>query len=311
MNKKVLFYLIMTALCFGTLEISGKIAGNNLDPYQFTFWRFLIGPTFILPIAIGEQRERRKNAAKAGIPLQRITARDILIIIAAGAICVPLSMGIAQAGIIRSNAATAAVILGTNGMFSMVSAHFLAGERMTKSKVGYLFIALLGLLFMICPWDMQPGNTLAGALMVLFGAMLFGLYTVIGKFAGKRIGSITQAVGSLYAGAILQLIFILITDRPLFVGLSDNLPVMFYAGIVVTGGGYLFMFLTIKHAGVQTSAISFFLKIAIAPLLSVIVLRESLTWNCFLGIGLVLVASYLNLRTSSGTIVPPSPQGEG
>ena len=37
MNKKVLFYLIMTALCFGTLEISGKIAGNNLDPYQFTF----------------------------------------------------------------------------------------------------------------------------------------------------------------------------------------------------------------------------------------------------------------------------------
>ncbi|MBO4725215.1 MAG: EamA family transporter, partial [Firmicutes bacterium] len=119
MNKKVLFYLIMTALCFGTLEISGKIAGNNLDPYQFTFWRFLIGPTIILPIAIGEQKERRKAVMVAGsskgdaatgsdgsseaIAPPRITAKDILIVIVAGAICVPLSMGIAHAGIVRSN----------------------------------------------------------------------------------------------------------------------------------------------------------------------------------------------------------------
>jgi drug/metabolite transporter (DMT)-like permease len=286
----------MTALCFGTLEIAGKIAGNNLDPYQFTFWRFLIGATVILPIALSEQRERQKAVSAGEIEPHKATLNDVLIVIAAGAICVPISMGIAQAGIIRSNAATAAVILGTNGMFSMVCAHFLAGEKMTKTKVGFLFIALFGLLFMICPWDIQPGNTIQGALMVLFGAMLFGLYTVTGKFAGRRIGSITQAAGSMYAGAVLQLAYILISGRPLLEGMADNLPVIIYAGIVVTGGGYLFMFLTIKHAGVQVSAISFFLKIAIAPLLSVIVLGESLTWNCFLGIGLVLLSSYLNLR---------------
>ncbi len=286
----------MTALCFGTLEISGKIAGNNLDPYQFTFWRFLIGATVILPIALNEQRERRKAVAEGTAEAYMVTVRDVLVVIAAGAMCVPVSMGIVQEGIIYSNAATAAVILGTNGMFSMVWAHFLAGERMTKSKVGYLCFALIGLLFMICPWDIQPGNTIKGTLMVLFGAMLFGLYTVIGKFAGKRMGSITQAVGSMYAGAVLQLLFVLVTGRPLLEGLADNLPVIIYAGIVVTGGGYLFMFLTIKHAGVQTSAVSFFLKIAIAPLLSVIVLGESLTWNCFLGITLVLISSYLNLK---------------
>lgn len=296
MNKKVLLYVILTALCFGTLEISGKIAGNSLDIFQFTFWRFFIGSFCLVPIALSEQKEARKLATEENRVPYKLTFVDALIVIGAGILCAPVSMGLCQAGIVRSNAATAAVILGTNGMFAMVFAHFLGGEKMSTRKWCLLLLAMVGLTFMICPWDLQPGNTILGAMLVLSGAMLFGLYTVIGKFAAKKMGAITQCCASIFSGAIVLLIFLIVSGRPVFDGVLDNIAVVIYAGIVVTGGGYLFMFLTIKHSNVQTSAISFFLKIALAPILSVVILGESLTWNCFVGILCVLTSSFLNLR---------------
>ncbi len=296
MPKKVYLYIILTALCFGTLEISGKIAGNNLDPFQFTFLRFIIGSTCMIPLAIGEQKERNAALKAEGEPAYRPSLKDILTVVASGIICVPLGMGSIQLGITMTNASTASVIVGTNGMLAMMFAHFIGGEKMSRTKWLYLLLALVGLTFMICPWNMQPGNTLVGSLLVLAGAMLFGLYTVIGKFAGRSMGSITQACSSMFIGNIFLWIFLLIAHRPVFANVPDNLGVVIYAGIVVTCGGYLFMFLTIKHANVQTSAISFFLKIAIAPLLSVIILSESLALNSYIGIACVLAASFLNLR---------------
>lgn len=296
MTKKVYLYIILTALCFGTLEISGKIAGSNLDPFQFTFLRFLIGSACMIPLAAGEQRERNGELAAKGEPAYRPSVKDMITVIAAGIICVPLGMGSIQLGITMTNASTASVIVGTNGMFSMVFAHFIGGEKMSRTKWLYLLLALLGLTFMICPWDLQPGNTIGGSLLVLLGAMLFGLYTVIGKFAGRAMGSITQACSSMFLGNIVLLVFLLAAGRPVFADVPANIGVVLYAGVVVTCGGYLFMFLTIKHANVQTSAISFFLKIAIAPLLSVIILGEHLALNSYIGIACVLAASFLNLR---------------
>ncbi len=250
----------------------------------------------MIPIAFNEQKELGRESRTQNLPPYKPRLTDILILIGAGILCAPVSMGICQAGIVRSNAATAAVILGTNGMFAMVFAHFLGGERMTSRKWFLLLLALAGLTFMICPWNLQPGNTFLGAALVLIGSMLFGLYTVIGKIIAKKMGAITQCCASVFSGAVVLWLFLLISGRPILSGVSDNIFLVAYAGIVVTGGGYLFMFLTIKNSSVQTSAISFFLKIALAPLLSVIILGESLPWNCLVGILCVLASSFLNLK---------------
>ena len=41
--KKAYIYVLITALLFGTMEVSCKIGGSDLDPFQLTFLRFLIG----------------------------------------------------------------------------------------------------------------------------------------------------------------------------------------------------------------------------------------------------------------------------
>ena len=43
-------------------------------------------------------------------------------------------------------------------------------------------------------------------------------------------------------------------------------------------------------------SLAFFLKPAIAPVMAVIFLKETILWNTYIGIGLILVASYMNIR---------------
>lgn len=290
--NKVYLYVVLTAFCFGTLEISGKIAGNNVDAFQLTFWRFLIGSLCLLPIAITEFKRIKPN----------VTKKDVSLVVLAGIVCVPISLLICQLGIERCNASTASVILATNGMFTMVFAHFIANEKFTAQKAKLLFVAIVGLIFLICPWNMKEGNTFLGVTLMLIGAITFALYVVMGKIIGQKIGSIVQACSCMFIGSIILLIIILIMDKPIFEGLWDNIIVVLYAGVVVTCGGYLFLFLAIRNSNASTGAIAFFLKIVIAPLLSVIILKETLEWNSYVGISLVLLSSFLNLKLAKKPI---------
>jgi drug/metabolite transporter (DMT)-like permease len=56
--------------------------------------------------------------------------------------------------------------------------------------------------------------------------------------------------------------------------------------------------MAIRWSDASTGSIVFFLKPAIAPVVAVIVLHEVLLWNSYLGIALMLAASYVNLRES-------------
>ena len=55
--KKSYIFVIITAILFGTMEVSCKIGGANLDPFQLTFLRFLIGGLILLPFAIVQMRK--------------------------------------------------------------------------------------------------------------------------------------------------------------------------------------------------------------------------------------------------------------
>ena len=79
-------------------------------------------------------------------------------------------------------------------------------------------------------------------------------------------------------------------------GVEDNIALVLYVGIFVTGLGYFFYFMAIKASDASTGSLAFFLKPAIAPLMAVIFLKETILWNTYVGIGCILLASYINIR---------------
>ena len=280
-------YVLITALLFGTMEVSCKIGGSDLDPYQLTFLRFLIGGLVLLPFAVRQMRNR-------GV---KLTGRDLLELTGVGVVGVTISMSLFQMSIMMCNASTVSVLICVNPFFTMIFAHFMTSEKLNKEKAIILAVALTGIFFMFRPWDIQEGNSLAGMLIMLTSALFFGLYTVLGKVSQEKLGPMAQTSISFLLGSAVLLIIILIMGRPVTAGVADNIPIVLYTGVMVTGLGYYCYFRAIELADAATGSFAFFLKPAIAPVIAVIVLRERILWNTVVGIGFVLLASLLNIMS--------------
>lgn len=282
--KRVIIFIFISALLFGTMEVTLKLTGNSLDPFQTTFYRFLIGGIVLLPFGIFEQI---KND-------YRMTLKDWMWMLLLGVLCVPMSMVIFQIGILMSNAATAAVVFSINPVFTVICAHFLTQfDKFTKNKIIAIILGAIGIILMIRPWNIQEGNTFEGAALLIAAAAIFSLYSVIGAKTISKIGTFAQTAYSFLIGSFVLLIIMLVRGMPIIDGFQENIGVILYLGIFITGGGYLFYFLAIKYSNVTTGSIVFFLKPVIAPIFAVIILSEKITWNMYLGIAIILVASYL------------------
>lgn len=284
--KKAYFFVVLTAFLFGTMEVACKAAGNQLDPFQLTFLRFAIGGLILLPFAAAELKKNRI----------KLTAKDILILAGVGALGIPLSMVFFQLGVMNSNAATASVLICINPFFTMVFAHFFTEEKLNRNKFIVLAIGLAGLIFMIKPWNIQEGNTVIGIVYMLLAAVFFGAYTVAGKVSVQKMGIMAQTSISFILGSLILFIIILITGKPVVAGVADSFILVLYVGIFVTGLGYYSYFMAIKNSDAATGSLAFFLKPAIAPVMAVIFLKETILWNTYIGIGLILAASYMNIR---------------
>lgn len=286
MNKVVL-YVLLSALVFSTMEVALKIAGAGLDAFQITFLRFLIGGAFLLPFALLRLRQRRT----------RITGRDMGYMLLLGTICIPLGMIFFQLGVERSNAATAAVLFCLNPVFTMFFAHFFTEEKLNRRKLLALGVGILGIVFMVAPWDINPGDSLAGAGLSTLAALVFGFYSALGRRTIRRIGGLPQTSINFLLGSLVMLPLLWALDKPVIAGIGgENLGIVLFAGVIVTGFGYLFYFLAMEHAGAFVASIVFFVKPGIAPIFAVLLLSETITANGFLGIALVFASSFLNLR---------------
>jgi drug/metabolite transporter (DMT)-like permease len=89
----------------------------------------------------------------------------------------------------------------------------------------------------------------------------------------------------------------MLLQRPIVQGINlQNIGLVLYAAIIVTGLGYLFYFLAIDASNAITGSVTFLLKPVIAPLAAFLVLQEKPGPMGLLGIGLVLAASIINLK---------------
>ena len=285
--SRAYIFVIITAFLFGSMEVSCKVGGASLDPFQLTFLRFAIGGLVLLPLAIAEIRKNKV----------RISGKDILELAGVGTLGIPVSMVLFQLSIMSSNASTVSVLICTSPFFVMLFAHLFTDEKLNREKLIVLAIALVGIVFMLRPWDVQEGNSMLGMGLMLLAAFFFGAYTVAGKALVSRMGLMAQTSFSFLIGSAILLVVILVMGRPVLEAVPENLPIVLYVGIIVTGLGYFCYFKAIALSDAATGSFAFFLKPAIAPVLARIILKETILWNTVVGILLILVASLLNIMS--------------
>ncbi|MCG8484779.1 MAG: DMT family transporter [Clostridia bacterium] len=284
--KKVFGFVILSAVLFSTMEVALKIASVGLDPFQMTFIRFFWGGIFLLPFAIKELKKR-------SIVFDR---NDFYYYMILGILNIVISMTFFQLGVIYAKASTAAVVFCTNPMFTMLFAHFITEEKLTKKKVVALGISIIGLLFIMNPFNMNAGDELIGIGLAFVSAVVFGLYSAYGKLRIKKYGGIAQTSISFIMGSLVLLVFLWVTRRPVISGITqDNLLLVVYISILVTGVGYLAYFMAMEKSNALYASLVFFVKPAIAPVFAILILCETITINVIIGIVFILIGSYITM----------------
>ncbi len=282
----VYFCVIAAAFLYGTTEVSLKIAGAGLDSYQITFLRYFAAGIILIPFMV---RELRTSGVK-------LKGRDIAYLLLLGTMCIPVSILLSQLGIMGCTASTSSVLRCTSSLFTIFFAHFMVNERLNRYKLIAAALYVFGIIMLIRPWDVQEGNTVYGLTLVMLSALVFGFYTVLEKGSIKRYGLITQMCVSFLLGSAVMLAVVLATGRPVVAGLAENLPIMIYVTVAVTTVAYLFYFKAINLSDASTASVTFMIKPCIAPFIAVVVLGDSILWNTYVGIVLILAASYLNMN---------------
>ena len=287
-NRKSIFYIVLTALCFGTMEVASKLGGASFDSIQLVFLRFVIGGLILLPFAVHDLKKKH----------YRLTHSDWLYLLALGAVCVCISMAMFQIGVKRINANLASIIISMNPLFTMIFAKFIVDEPFTKKKALVLVISFAGLVIVVNPATLIGGTIdVTGLLITVGAAVSFGLYTAMGKKRIAKLGGMVENAVSFLLGSAVLLVFMAISGTPVLTGINtETLPVLLYLGICVTGIGYYAFLKAIELSGASNASIAFFIKPVVAPIAAWLVLGEAITWNFIAGVVVILIGSYINMR---------------
>lgn len=307
--KKGYIYIAITTLLFSSMEIALKIVSNEFNPIQLTFIRFFVGALVLTPFASKKLKDK-------GI---KLNFQDLKYFMLTGFICVVISMTFYQMSILFSKASIVAILFSCNPVFIMPLAYFILKEKITKLTMISMIVSMIGMIFILNPLHIEPGsNHVLGIILIILSAMTFALYSVMGKSKSQKYGGLVTTRYSFLFGSLEMLILIslshvgfianllktldlqIFADIPLFQGITlQSVPLILYISVFVTGIGYTFFFLAMEETSAVTASVVFFIKPALAPILALIIIHETIALNTIGGIILIIAGSSLAFIANS------------
>lgn len=271
MNKKTEGYLwlAVTILFFSTYEIVGRSLALGLHPLFVSAFRFTLGGLVLLPFA---------KLPKSG--------KDWWGLFGLGILNVAIAMNLLQLSLSYTEASVAAILFSTNPLFvGLISAIF--GEGLSKNEALGLGIGFLGVLLIAGPASFQHG--FQGPLLALISALVFGLYSYLGRSYAQRLGSATANSISFVLGGALVFLMLPFFGAPMWQVTAKNLWPLLYLGVFVTGIAYYAYLRGLSLLTPAAGSATFFAKPALATLLAWVILDEPLSWWKWAGILVIIL----------------------
>lgn len=281
------FFLFTTIFFFSTYEVVNKLIAGKVDAFQINFIRFLVGGLILFAFAAFKRE-------------LSISLKDFALCVLAGILNVVVSMSLINMSLAveGSSAAVSAVLFSCNPVFVSVFASIFDREKPNAGKIVALALGVVGtVLISFNKMSLDPQNLVSPALAVL-SALVFGLYTVLGKKISARTGSLRMNAYAFTTGSLILLAFLLLTKRPVIAFDPSATPWVLYLSVFVTGLAYLAYFKGLGLAGAGKGSLVFFLKPVFATALAMIFLGETVNVPVILGVALIL----LGIGVSAGLI---------
>lgn len=293
----------LAVLFWGASFVWIKGALRELGPLALLTLRFAIGLGVVWVLAW--------RAAPAGCAIRRAEAAPLA---ALGLLGVTAQQILQTTGIRLASASAASWISALSPALIVLLAWPMLGEKIRTRQAAGLLMAFLGagLVSSTSGLPSAQGGSPWGALLVLGSAVLWALYSILGKALSARHPPIVMtAWGMTFGWLPMGVAFLAVQGWRELAGISASTWLMVVLlGIASTGLAYGLYFYALSSAEAALAAALQYLEPLVTMAMAAVMLGEALTSAMFLGGALILGGVWIVDRTRA--LSHPSPRtGEG
>ncbi len=275
----------------GSSVVAGKLIVQSFPVFIASELRFLIATMVLVPLLIKFE----------GIP--RIRKKDFFILFFQALFGVFLFNIFMLYGLKLTTAIESGVIISLVPAVTGGLAFLLLKEKLTKNIGIGIILATLGILA-INVFETFSNATLSSSHLLgnllIFGAVIGeASFIILGKLVAQQVSSLAISTIVSAFGTILFLPFALYEGSQFhFEKVSfSEWGLIFYFGIVVTVIAFILMYQGVSKVSASTAGVLTGVLPISSTILSILILGEEISLSHLVGIGLILIAVYLNFKT--------------
>jgi drug/metabolite transporter (DMT)-like permease len=271
-------YIVMASFLWGTSFVSAKVGLEEVDPFLYSFLRFLLGSSLLFIIVILTRTYEPR------------LFRDRIIWFIA--IVNAVAYNLQHLGISMTTATNSALLVDINTVFVAILAVFVLGEVINLRVVMGLALGISGVLIVTTEGDLSSviSGTLVGNILVFSSGLLWAVYIVYQKRVLLRepnVPMITAAV------MMLTTLFLIPLGLPLVSSYSfqgTGLASIVYIGLFCSGLAFILYNAGLRKVDASVSSIILLLEIVFAVVFAFLILSEVPTLPVLVGGGLIVLA---------------------
>jgi len=277
---------MLAAVFWGANYAATKYAAEFMPPLLVVAFRFTVGG--ILMFCLLRTLE----------PGDRLTLKDLVPVAGLGCLYVAIGQGTFTFGIHLTSAANTGLIFATSPVWGLLLGTMLGLERPTWRGILGVSLSILGVGIVFNEGLSAESASLAGDLLILLSAMVFGAYTVLSMSMLTRYSPLAVATYSLLFGSLTVMLF----SAPYLPGLDwarvgiGAWAAVIFSGVFATAFAFSAWQMGISRIGANRVLVYQYLITLTGVASGIIFFGEALGIAKLVGGAVILVGVYLARR---------------
>lgn len=293
LTLKTYLKLLFSMLVWGGTFTSARILGSELDPTISAFLRFLLASVMLLTLLYYKEGH-----------FPRITFKQFTYVLGMGLTGIAMYNLFFFYGLSRTEASRGSLITSINPLITALGAAIIFKEKFTLLRIFGFILCVTGAVLIISKGDVSSllsKGVDSGDLAFLGCATSWAIYTLLGRFVGSQLSSLTAITYAstlgmlvLFASTYNKGLFDTITTLSLSVGVN-----LLYLSLLATVIGFVWFQDGVKHLGAAKAAVFIYLMPVSAVFWAWLILDEKITLILIIGALLVITGVYLVNKKAS------------
>lgn len=286
-NKKIYLLMILSTIFWAGAFIAAKLSAPFIPAFTLTFLRFSIASVILYFIIVKKERG-----------LYKLKKSDIPVFLFTGLIGMFGYHVLFFTAIKYTSAITSSIIGASNPIITALLAIIFLKDRFTLKRIVGILLSFVGVFLTITEGNTSLISSMAfnkGDIIMLSAVFMWAAYSVYSKKVSIRYTPLVLTFYSFVFCSVLLIPFVIYENPVSFIGKVPyySYLAVLYMSIFPSVIGYLVQQMSIKQIGPSRTSIFINLVPIFSIILSVLLLRESVSLTDIFTTALIIIGVYI------------------